>query len=187
MINWSDLLIYDESSKSCLRWKVDVNSKSARAGDPAGKIVKTKSGNLYWKITYKGRGYLAHRIVYELCTGEKLDPKTLIDHYDGNGLNNKFLNMRKADHKTNRRNSRRFNTIGENGLPFGMCWHSEGHSIRVRLPMIDGKRISKSFSLAKYCGLENAIQAAIEWREMMILELDFMSHGYTEQHLYGRY
>ena len=184
-MNWSELFVYDEDSPSCLRWKVTANSRTARAGDAAGKIVAAKSGNKYWKITWKGRRYYAHRIVYELCSGRKLKRGEIIDHIDGNGLNNKFNNIRVTDKKGNARNMTVGRSIRFNGLPFGVCWHAEGRSIRARITTDNAKRISKSFSVMSWGGLEMVINAAVAWRSFMIEELNKAGAGYTKLHETG--
>ena len=183
-MNWSELFVYDEDSPSCLRWKVTANSRTARAGDAAGKIVAAKSGNKYWKITWKGRRYYAHRIVYELCSGRKLKRGEIIDHIDGNGLNNKFNNIRVTDKKGNARN-RFVSRCKKSGLPPGLSWSRDHLSINARITGNNSIRFGKSFSLNKYGSFEMAVNAAVAWRSFMIEELNKAGAGYTKLHETG--
>lgn len=80
-------------------------------------------------------------------------------------------------------------TIGratrKSGLPFGICWHAEGRSIRARITADNDKRVSKSFSVIACGGLEMAINAAVAWRSFMIEELNKAGAGYTKLHETG--
>ncbi|AZH74824.1 hypothetical protein FORC80_2467 [Salmonella enterica subsp. enterica serovar Virchow] len=46
---------------------------------------------------------------------------------------------------------------------------------------LEGKRISKSFSIRKN-GLENAIKQAVFWRDESIRALNELGAGYTDRH-----
>ncbi|EJZ3168597.1 HNH endonuclease [Escherichia coli] len=184
-MEWSELLFYDETSPSCLRWRVTANNKSARAGDPAGKIVTATSGNKYWKVTLKGRKYYAHRIVFELCSGRKLLPGEIIDHLDGNGLNNVFSNIRVTDMKGNARNRTVGKGIKKSQLPPGVAWAADKHSVRARITDDKNRRVSKNFSLASWGGFEMAVNAAMAWRSFMIETLNRDGAGYTYLHETG--
>ena len=54
-INWNDLLYYDESSQTCLRWKVKRIgkglAKTKYPNDEAGTVVKKKSNSDYIKMS----------------------------------------------------------------------------------------------------------------------------------------
>ena len=82
-----DLFTYDESSPSGLIWKITANNRTAKAGSHAGK-KKNYGSNNYWSVSFNNRQYKAHRIVWELFNGCSLSQEQLIDHKDGNGLNN---------------------------------------------------------------------------------------------------
>ncbi|MFC3189809.1 HNH endonuclease signature motif containing protein [Pseudocitrobacter faecalis] len=179
-ISLHDLFVYDETSPSCLKWKITANNATAKSGSPAGKI-KTYGTNQYWSVSYKNKQYKVHRIVWQLVRGDSLSPKDVIDHIDGNGLNNSILNLRVVDKALNNRNSRRRGSPNATGLPTGLCIHSGGLSIRARVNGIDGKRISKSFSIQKN-GKENAIHQAVRWRDESIKSLNKLGAGYTERH-----
>ena len=79
-----------------------------RIGAAAGSLTQPM-GKKYLQlcITINGKQlkYLLHRVVWMFVTGE--DPGDWeIDHIDGNGLNNSFANLRKANRSQNMCNSR---------------------------------------------------------------------------------
>lgn len=73
----------------------------------AGSEVSTvwecsKSGKKYIQVMRHGKKYFAHRLILALVEGEW--PSNLVDHKDGDGLNNKWCNLRKATHAQNMAN-----------------------------------------------------------------------------------
>lgn len=93
-------------------WKVDV-AKSVRAGSIAGTIA---SGNRI-RITYGGNIYFAHRLAWLLTYGKW--PDGVIDHIDGNSLNNRISNLRDVSvvvNGQNRKMSQNNNLVGLLGV-----------------------------------------------------------------------
>lgn len=91
------------------------------AGKRVGGISQSKKDNTaYFKTTVAVDGELfnlaAHRIVWFLNYGEW--PKGIIDHLDGNGLNNRLDNLRDVTSTNNGRNSKLIstNTTGVSGV-----------------------------------------------------------------------
>jgi hypothetical protein len=175
-----DLFVYDEASPSGLKWKITANNSTAKAGSYAGKKKKYGS-NEYWSVSYRQKQHKAHRIVWQLLGGSLLLPEQVIDHKDGNGLNNLIGNLRVIDKAVNSRNSRPRGIKTTSGLPSGIGIHSDGLSYRARVSDLHGKRLSKSFSIARH-GPEKALRLAIEWRESRIKELNDLGAGYTARH-----
>lgn len=164
--NFSDCLYYDETSPSCLRWKVwnkQFNPKSRRnPGDIAGYINKQSNSSLdRWKVCISGVECMVHRIIMVLFGYDA--NRLVVNHIDCNPLNNKISNLELA---TNTQNSRRkknnkglgllpHNTSGVNGVrettPKGQStyahafWHNP----------ITKKTQNKMFSYEKY-GKEEA-------------------------------
>lgn len=87
-----DVLYYDPSSKTCLRWA--KNDKEAGYLDNTG----------YYRVCVKGKKYQAHRMVLHLETGMSLAEKLYVDHIDRCRTNNQVANLRLVSQQENNRN-----------------------------------------------------------------------------------
>lgn len=77
-------------------WKVSTGK--AKSGSDAGVVHQTG----YKRITLKGRTLMAHRVAWVLAKKEQ--PPAIIDHIDGDKLNNRIENLRDGTNCTNQRN-----------------------------------------------------------------------------------
>lgn len=69
----------------------------------SGTECKSMSTNKkYYKTTYNGMQLMLHRLVWFLYYGEQ--PPEVIDHINGNGLDNRISNLRAATTSTNQMN-----------------------------------------------------------------------------------
>lgn len=84
--------------------KTGVVFRTIRMGNyPAGSACNALSTNgKYYKTTYKGNQVLLHRLAWFLYYKEQ--PPDVIDHKDGDGLNNRIDNLREATTSTNQMN-----------------------------------------------------------------------------------
>lgn len=182
-----DVVEYDETSPTFLRWKVDVlsgkNKKQVSAGMCAGS--KHKCGNsqkdiYYYATQYKGKKYLNHRIIYFLHYGE-IPEGFVIDHKDGDTFNNKLENLRAIPQRINGRNRhpRKGNSSGFSGVSFKNQNSRTGAVAFWR--GLDGSSRSKYFSAHVY-GLLPAFAMACQYREDMVLKLNEQGAGYTSRH-----
>lgn len=82
----------------------------------AGSVCRFKENNVYRTVSIANKSYPVHRIAWLLMTGEM--PNGHIDHINGDGLDNRWSNLRLATHAQNRANSRRQknNTSGFKGV-----------------------------------------------------------------------
>lgn len=183
-IDWNEYFYYDETSPSCLRWKVDV------FGGKNLKVLRTKKGNVaggldgmgYYRVMLKGKTYKCHRVIFEIVHSVSLQQKENIDHIDGNGLNNKISNLRIVSQIQNTRNKsmQKDNTTGKTGVKElnsgnGYFYYA------AQWQNINGKCHCKCFSIAKL-GLLPAFAQAVAHRERMIAELNKQGAGYSDRH-----
>tara|TARA_R110000787_G_scaffold284191_1_gene397658 strand:- start:931 stop:1410 length:480 start_codon:yes stop_codon:yes gene_type:complete len=74
-------------------------------GKPKERIKFFSSSGKYYKSIYvDGRDYLCHRLAFELIVGR--EPFCHMDHIDGNGLNNKWVNLREVTQQENNLNKK---------------------------------------------------------------------------------
>lgn len=153
-----DYLYYDETSTTCLRWKVSLTTWM-KIGSEAGGLDKTEG---YYRVVLKGVRYKVHRIIAVL---HDLDVNGfVIDHIDRNRSNNKISNLRVVNHKENcqNKNIRSNNTSGIEGV----YYHKGGYWVASWCE--EGNRKNKYFRISKYLSSEIAFKAAYEYRQMMV-------------------
>lgn len=143
-----DCLSYDPATGAFI-WLKTVNSRALK-GSEAGVIVNRR-GIYYRVITFLGKKHYAHRLAVFLVTGEW--PIRLIDHEDGDGLNNRWGNIRQATGSQNSANSRRQkrNTSGFKGVFFNKRCGKFFAKISVRgRPIYLGTSDSAELAAASY-------------------------------------
>lgn len=180
-INWNDWFVYDETSPTCLRWKVNVYTSKGvitphgRVGYVAGKKNGERS-----TVLLSGRRHKVPRVIWEMFNG-KLEKKIIIDHRDGNPLNNRLYNLRATTQPKNTRNAgmRNDNSSGVNGV--SKINNGKGTEYWTARWCEGGKIKSKHFSIAKL-GDDAAFDLACQHRVKMIEELNKLGAGYTEEH-----
>lgn len=89
--------------------------KSPSHSTPVGLVAGTVDGRGYLQIGVRGIKYLAHRLAWMMVHGEC--PRVL-DHINGDPLDNRIVNLRPASLATNQFNKRlaRNNTSGFKGV-----------------------------------------------------------------------
>lgn len=109
------LLHYDPDT-GVFTWVVDLGPGRPNAGDVAGREQVKKSSKKYRDICIRGKRYYAHRLAYLYMTGE--NPANEIDHINGNGVDNRWCNLRSVTTLENSQNTRQRpdNTSGVTGV-----------------------------------------------------------------------
>ena len=77
-------------------------AKSPNSNAPVGSKVGSDCHG-YLRFKFKGNNYSCHRAIYYLHTGKLPE---VVDHIDGNTLNNKIENLRAATKSDNKANSK---------------------------------------------------------------------------------
>lgn len=98
-----ELLDYDRDTGVFTR-KVRTSNR-IKVGDVAGTVHEVKPGLFYSYISLGHRKYPAHRLAWLHVHGSW--PECQIDHLDGDGLNNRLVNLREATQTQNNANTKR--------------------------------------------------------------------------------
>lgn len=189
MISFEDYFYYDETSPTCLRWKVDIYTgefksvKIVSAGDVAGCFQKHKNGKpKCCKVGLQSREYFVHRIIWQIFYGE-ITSKKVIDHLNGNPWDNRISNLKVKTQRQNCQNTR-IRKDNSSGV-CGVFWSNKGYEgatfaiANWQCPVKGNK--TKSFSVRKY-GLLPAFKMAFLFRKMKIEELNAAGEVYTDRH-----
>ena len=139
------------------------SERRARAGREAGGIQQ-RSTLKYRLVRIDGKGYLAHRLIWFLTFGTW--PKEEIDHWNGNGLDNRLSNLREVTHQENNQNKRMRadNTSGVTGV----YWEKQIQKWRAQIGVAGGKI---------HLGYFNNLQDAAAAREKANTK-----YGFTARH-----
>lgn len=124
-------------------------------------FMRPNMGHLTGRIL--GRRFFAHRVIWKMVTGE--DPDT-VDHINGRGSDNRWINLRDVDHAENTKNRRlsRTNRSGASGV-----YQHQADGKWVAQITLEGRRIH----LGRYASIEDAAAARKEAER---------AHGYHENH-----
>jgi HNH endonuclease len=186
LINWKDLVKEDSTSVTGLVWSMTLyngrykNIPFIKAGEQAGYIGTNRTGVQRARLRYKGVAYLIHRILWIIRNGS-IDNNLVIDHIDGNTLNNSTDNLRLVSSDINTRNSKMLitNSSGKTGVGFYLvkdityaeCFWCDGK----------GKQHKKRFN-CNILGLLPAFASACAYREQKIKEFNQRGYNYSDRH-----
>jgi hypothetical protein len=117
--NLKEFTLYNPETGSFSWSKIDTPNQT-KVGDEIGSIKETH-GIHYKQTSFNGSYFVIHRIIHLYMTGNW--PECQIDHIDGNGLNNKWSNLRAVDHQTNMMNKKKYssNSSGLSGVTLRKC------------------------------------------------------------------
>ncbi|AUR96595.1 HNH nuclease, partial [Vibrio phage 1.228.O._10N.261.49.C1] len=139
------VLSYDEES-GVFTWRA--------TGNAAGSSRKTpRDTTSYLRIMINRNEYRAHRLAFLYMTGRM--PVDMVDHIDGNGLNNAWSNLRESNQLDNQHN-RKTNRNNNTGVS-GVGWCSSSEKWRARISD-NGKRLN----LGRFDSFDDAVKARKE-------------------------
>jgi len=109
-------LFHYDPKTGTLYWK--INQGNRKAGTEAGYIYTYPNGRQYRKIFLQGQHYPVHRIIYHMMNDYSLRQDQIIDHKNGDGLDNRSDNLRACTHQQNQQNRRvnKNNKTGHKGV-----------------------------------------------------------------------
>lgn len=110
-----ELLHYDPTT-GVFTWKVH-RSGMAPKGSVAGSVYNTG----YWMIGVDRRYYSAHRLAWMYMHGS-IPEGLVIDHINGEKLDNRIVNLRVVSPGVNNQNRRRVHIDKTSSAPLGVCW-----------------------------------------------------------------
>lgn len=114
-------LIWKQRDKSDFKTEKEWRRWSTRyAGKIAGCSHDAKRSNtLYWQVSYEKKRYFAHNVIWQMLFGS-IPEGMVVDHVDGNGLNNNPENLRLVTAAGNYKNRPLYssNTSGVPGVHF---------------------------------------------------------------------
>ena len=141
-----ELLHYDRDTGD-FTWA--VGRRGVRKGAIAGSY-QTKLGGTYRIIKVEWVNYKAHRLAWLYVYGTF--PPELIDHHDGDGTNNRILNLHCCNHSQNSRNQK-MPKNNKSGC-IGVSW---GRTSKKWKALISDKK--KRIYLGVYADIDDAIKA----------------------------
>jgi hypothetical protein len=137
---------------------------SSLANQEAGHEFTTSSGIKSKHLRINNTLYYVHRVIYKLCTG---DEPNLIDHINGNPVDNRIENLRSVNNTENMRNSKKFKTNTSGHV--GVSWSKSANKWQAYI--WDNKL---KVNLGYFCDINDAIRA----RQLAEKELEYhTNHG----------
>ena len=142
-------------------WRVRLKNRDMRH---AGHINIYDNGKHYLIIGLYGNSYRAHRLAYIFMEG--FAPPDQIDHIDGDGLNNKWSNLRIANSLENAKN-RRLRSDNTSGY-IGVSWNKRKKKWGAYI-----KNSGKSVTIGLFANIQDAVDAR---------ERESIKYGFHKNH-----
>ena len=112
-----------------------------------GQVAGSLSQNGYVQIKVNGVLYKAHRLAWLWVLGKW--PEKQIDHIDGKRNNNRFVNLRDADRKTNTQNRKRAPRSNKSTGLLGVSRRNDGAGFQARIYLFGKEVRLGTFATAK--------------------------------------
>ena len=125
-----------DSETGVFSWRIQ-NGQRGHVGALAG----SDDGQGYWRIQIDRKKYKSHRLAWFYVYGEW---PVMVDHINGDKLDNRIINLRSVSHAENHQNRRTANANTEVGL-LGVD-HKKKQGFRARITR-DGKQLHLGYFL----------------------------------------
>lgn len=127
-----------------LFWCKPPGNHAEKVGAEAGFIARGRRGNKdYWQVRLNGRTYKRSRVVFYMTHGRW--PEPVVDHINGNSLDDRPENLREATILQNCRNKAAYKK--RSGLPRGVPPYRAGYRAQIT---IEGRREVLGYFLNKW-------------------------------------
>lgn len=174
----NEWVYYCPTSKTGLRRKkVCEKGRPTELHSETGSLVQDSNKNpTSWSVAINGKYYKAHRLVY-ILHNKNIDPSLVIDHIDGDPLNNKIENLRQVSYSENAKN-RIGNYSDMTSILSETVKDRNGFRSKVKVRWtIDGKRLRKEFCITKTRSKEEALTLAKAFRDDLIKQGLILTRG----------
>lgn len=163
----------DATSPTLLRWNKTIlsgeyrNVESTVKHSPAGSLMSKG----YNRVNLLNKAFYVHRILWVLYHGKDIPKDKVINHIDGNRLNNSIENLQLCTQQQNCARTIR-KPAGSSGI-VGVSIKTSSMGVKSYYATLrfHGRLYEKGFSHKKY-GEDVALLNAIKWREDKIKELN---------------
>lgn len=153
-----------DADLSLLRWNATPNKKDwttyARRN-----VGRTRADGVKEYDTY-----LLHRVILERMLGRALAKGEVVDHIDGNGLNNSRSNLRLATNAENCRNRRKLNRNNKSGF-HGVYWHKSNKKWIAEIRINGQSKHLGTFETAIAAAIAYNVAAAEHYRQFASLNI----------------
>lgn len=190
--NWNDLFLYDETSSSCLRWKINYAWTGTyfrcRIGSEVGglQLSKNSKKSNYYRVGIKKKMYRIHRIIL-IMSGVNLDEKLVVNHINCKSTDNRISNLEVCTVAENARRHKGHiggtvstNTSGKTGVIFRRNILKSGKASEAYLAHYteNSKLKTKTFKIESG-DYSSAFKLASDFRDSKIRELNENGAGYS--------
>lgn len=173
-----DYFYYDETSPTCLRWKVERRCGRGKGwaqikpGDSTSDKVTSNSG--YYSVYYNAKNVFVHRIIWFIFNGE-IPEGYFVDHKNRNRTDNRIENLQLVTRTNNNQNKTKRKNASTDVL--GVCLDTKiscGREYKyyvARATDLNGVVYVKTFSVLKF-GEDQAFNMAKKYRAELVRKLN---------------